>query len=90
MSYQYPTFKDKPREPINVKTLKEQIDEYCRKFDEEHKDVKCTYWGCKLWSDCSSGKCKGTVYDHVKECGSWWYGFMYACDERDGCLDDRN
>jgi hypothetical protein len=80
----------KPLTEDKKRTLKEEILEYEKRFDEEHKDVKCCFWGCELWSDCSSGKCHGTVYDHVEICGSWWYGFGYACDERDGNLDDRS
>ena len=80
----------KPEIIERIKTLKERIKENHKKFDEEHKDVKCTYWGCELWGDCSSGKCHGTVYDHVKSCGAWWYGYMCACDQKDGFSDDRS
>ena len=90
------TYKQAPKELLfkpltekKKKTLREEILEHERKFDEEHKNVRCAFWGCELWSDCSSGKCKGLVHDHVKTCGSWWYGFMYACSDRDGTLDDR-
>jgi hypothetical protein len=90
-------YKPAPLSPVQLKPeikermeiLKKELREYSKKYDEDHKDVKCCFWGCELWSDCSK-KCHGTVYDHVKSCGSWWYGYMYGCCEKDGTLDDRS
>jgi len=67
----------------STKLLKVKIDAYFKEYVEKYKDVKCTFHGCKLWSQCST-QCNGTYHDHPKDCKSFSYGWRSAIDTLNG------
>lgn len=61
------------------KRAKEDYDE----FVVLHKDDKCDFAGCDMWSLCSD--CKGLYHDHNPRCNEWkWLWTMSV-----GPHDDR-
>jgi len=71
-----------------MESLKERIRKYHESMVLRHKDTKCAYAGCVLWGGCE--KCEGLYHDHLEDCKSFWFGWAYACDEKDGYLDSRS
>ena len=67
--------------------LKERIRKYHEAHILRHKDTRCICAGSPLWGGCQ--ECAGLHHDHLEDCSTFVWGWMYACDEKDGNLDSR-
>lgn len=62
-----------------LETFKKKLDADFKLYVEKYKDVKCTFHGCELWSQCSN-YCNGLYHDHAGDCKSFSYGWRSAID----------
>ena len=66
-----------------IEVFRKEAKEHYAEFVALHKDDKCDFAGCELWSACS--ECKGLYRDHSPSCKEWkWLWTMSV-----GPHDDR-